>query len=216
MGHPATEPPAKQEGKQPRDADLLGCLTPTGCSTSPGRAFDTAGCWGAIGCWPGGPLVRVVGSMEINQPASEVWAYVADYGNDPSWRGAVTQMRPSVPGPAQVGVTTHELLRLLGLTFRTDARIDRVEAGRLLEWRADDGRSSCKALGWSSRPARPAPASPRWSRVAWSGCRGRSGHWLPGCSRGRPPPTCDGSNTCWRPNPSAGPSRRNRRPDLGP
>ena len=26
MGHPATAPPAKQEGKRPRDADLLGCL----------------------------------------------------------------------------------------------------------------------------------------------------------------------------------------------
>jgi uncharacterized membrane protein len=44
--------------------------------------------------------VRVVGSVEINQPASQVWAYVADYGNDPSWRAAVTQMRPSVVGAA--------------------------------------------------------------------------------------------------------------------
>jgi hypothetical protein len=30
--------------------------------------------------------VRVMGSVEIDRPASEVWAYVADYGNDPSWR----------------------------------------------------------------------------------------------------------------------------------
>jgi hypothetical protein len=157
----------------------------------------------------------VVGSVEIDRPASQVWAYVADYGNDPSWRAAVTQMRPSTPGPAQVGVTTHERLRLLGMTFRADAIIDRVEAGRLLEWRAHDRQSSCRAPGWSSRPARPAPALPRWSRVACSGSRGRSGHWLPGCSSGRPPPTCDGSNTCWRANPSAGPYRRNRRADLG-
>ena len=40
--------------------------------------------------------MRVVGSVEINRPASQVWAYVTDYGNDPSWRAAVTQMRPSV------------------------------------------------------------------------------------------------------------------------
>jgi Polyketide cyclase / dehydrase and lipid transport len=77
--------------------------------------------------------VRVVGSVEIDRSASEVWAYVADYGNDPSWRAAVIQMRPSVPGPVQVGVTTHEWLRLLGMTFRTDAIIDRAEVGRLLE-----------------------------------------------------------------------------------
>jgi hypothetical protein len=64
------------------------------------RAFDTAGCRGAMGPWPGGPLVRVVGSVEINRPASRVWAYVADYGNDLSWRAAVTQMRPLVVGAA--------------------------------------------------------------------------------------------------------------------
>jgi hypothetical protein len=63
---------------------------------------------------------------------------VADYGNDTSWRAGVRQMHPSRPGPAQVGVTTHETLRLLGLTFCTDASIDRVEAGRLLTWHAQD------------------------------------------------------------------------------
>jgi hypothetical protein len=65
--------------------------------------------------------VRVVGSVEINRPADQIWAHVADYGNDTSWRAGVRQMHPSRPGPAQVGVTTHETLRLLGMTFRTDA-----------------------------------------------------------------------------------------------
>jgi hypothetical protein len=47
---------------------------------------------------------------------------VADYGNDTSRRASVIQLHPSrPPGPAPVGVTTHETLRLLGLTFRTDA-----------------------------------------------------------------------------------------------
>ncbi len=44
--------------------------------------------------------MRAVGSVEINRPASQVWVYVTDYGNDPSWRAAVTQMRPSVVGAA--------------------------------------------------------------------------------------------------------------------
>ena len=48
----------------------------------------------------------MVGSIEINRPADQVWAYVADYGNDTSWRAGVRQMHPSLPGPAQVGVTT--------------------------------------------------------------------------------------------------------------
>src|SRR5215216_4467279 len=138
MGHPATEPPAKQEGKRPSDADVLGYLTPTGARRRCAAPSILQAVARTIGRRAGGPLVRVVGSVEINRPASQVWAYVTDYGNDPSWRAAVTQLRPSVPGPAQVGVTTHERLRLLGMTFRTDASIDRVEAGRLLAWRAHD------------------------------------------------------------------------------
>jgi Polyketide cyclase / dehydrase and lipid transport len=106
--------------------------------------------------------VRVVGSVEIDRPGSEVWAYVANYGNDPSWRAAVTQMRPSVHGPAQVGVTTHELLRLLGMTFRTDATIDRVDAGRLLEWRAHDRQ---KQLHGSRLVEPTGPASSRFTEV---------------------------------------------------
>jgi Polyketide cyclase / dehydrase and lipid transport len=114
--------------------------------------------------------VRIVGSIKINRPADQVWAYVADYGNDTSWRASARQMHPSRPGPAQVGVTTHEVLRLLGLTFRTDASIDRVDAGRLLEWHPTIGKSSCEGLGWWSRPAKAAAASPRWSRAVCSVC----------------------------------------------
>jgi uncharacterized membrane protein len=115
--------------------------------------------------------VRVVGSVEIDRPASEVWAYVADYGNDPSWRAAVTQMRPSVPGPAQVGVTTHERLRLLGLTFRTDATIDQVEAGRLLKWRAHDRQKQLQG----SRMVEPTgPTSCRFTEVVEGGLLGLS------------------------------------------
>ena len=133
---------------------------------------ETADCWDAIGRWPGGPLVRVVDSVEIDRPASLVWAYVADYGNDTSWRAAVTQMRPSVPGPAQVGVTTHELLRLVGMIFRTDTTIERVEAGRLLQWRAHDRQKQLHGARLVE-PTGPHAPSPRWSRVAYSVSRGR-------------------------------------------
>ena len=106
--------------------------------------------------------MRVVGSVEIDRPASQVWAYVADYGNDPSWRAAVIHMRPSVPGPAHVGVTTHERLRILAMTFRTDAVIDRVQAGRLLEWRAHDRQKHLQG----SRLVEPTgPASSRFTEV---------------------------------------------------
>jgi hypothetical protein len=109
---------------------------------------------------PGGLLVRIVASVDIDRPASQVWAYVADYGHDPSWRAGVTQMRPS--GPAQEGITTHELLRLLGMTFRTDATIDQVQPGRRLHWHAHDRQ---KRLKGSRLVDRTGPGSCRFTEV---------------------------------------------------
>ena len=106
--------------------------------------------------------MRIVASVNIDRPASQVWAYVANYGNDTSWRGGVTQMRPSQPGPAQEGITTHELLRLLGMTVRTDATIDRVEPGRRLQWRAHDRQ---KQLHGSRLVEPSGPASCRFTEV---------------------------------------------------
>jgi hypothetical protein len=76
--------------------------------------------------------------------------------------GDVTQVRPSSPGPARVGVTTHERLRLMGMTFRTEATIDRVEAGRLLQWRAHDRQKQLQG----SRLVEPTgPTNPRFTEV---------------------------------------------------
>ena len=124
-------------------------------------------------------------------------------GDSRSWgRGRSHGSRWSLA--AQVGVTTHELLRLLGMTFRTDATIDRVETGRLLEWRAQDRQ---KQLHGSRLVEPTGPASSRFTEVvevACSVCCDRwSGRW-PGCSSGKPQPICDGSNTCWRRRPLSG------------
>jgi len=154
--------------------------------------------------------MRIVGSVDIGRPASHVWAYVADYGNDPSRRAGVTQMRPSHPGPAQQGVTTHELLRLLGMTFRTYATIDRVEPGRRLQWRAHDRQ---KRLEGFRLVESSGPASCRFTEVV-------EGHLLDPLRPLEPlvtwllrrEATADLGRLkhCWRPRPSAGPHQRSR------
>src|SRR5215211_4634295 len=45
-----TLPPSHRPSKKASDADLLGCLTPTGAPTPRRRAFDTAGCWSRDRC----------------------------------------------------------------------------------------------------------------------------------------------------------------------
>jgi Polyketide cyclase / dehydrase and lipid transport len=118
--------------------------------------------------------VRVACRVEIDRPAREVWAYVADYG-DMRWRAGVSQLCPSRPGPAQAGVTTPEALRLLGATFRTDATIHRVDAGRLLEWRAHDRQKDVQGSRLVEPTGGAAPASPRSSTSACLVRCGRSG-----------------------------------------
>jgi uncharacterized protein YndB with AHSA1/START domain len=81
---------------------------------------------------------RIEWSVEIDRPASQVWAVVADYASDTRWRAGVAEMRASAPGPVEPGVTTHEALRFLGATFMTDATIDEVEPGRRFRWRSAD------------------------------------------------------------------------------
>ncbi len=159
--------------------------------------------------------MRVACSVEIDRPAREVWAYVADYGNDTRWRAGVSQLRPSRPGPAQAGVTTHEALRLLGATFRADATIHRVDAGRLLEWRAHDRQKDLQGSrlvdptgGGGARFTEVVdlwllgPLRPLGPLVAW-------------LSSGEPRLTCGASSGSWRRRRAVGHHRRPPRHEAG-
>jgi hypothetical protein len=158
----------------------------------------------------------MVGSVEINRPEDQVWAYVGDYGNDTSWRASVRQMHPSLPGPVQVGATTHETLRLLGLSFRTDASIDRVEAGRLLTWYAHDRQKQLRGSRLVEPTGRGTCRFTEVVEVRLLGLLRPWSRWWRGCSNGRPPPTSDALNTYWRRRrSSADQHRRRRRTEVG-
>lgn len=89
----------------------------------------------------------------IDLPAAQVWAVLADYEQDPSWRAGVETMAPSAPGPATVGTTTAEVLHLAGRTYRNDGEVTGVEPGRRLEWRTTSGADAS-----GSRSVRPTGA----------------------------------------------------------
>jgi hypothetical protein len=173
--HRATGQARRQAAKPRRPA---GIPDADGGSTPRRRAFDTAGGrarWDADREKAAGAGGGQRGDRPAGQPGLGVCGRLRQR---PSWRAAVTRMRPSVSGPAQVGVTPHERLRL-GMTFGTDAIIDRVEAGRLLRWRAHDrqkrlqgsrlvqatGPASCRFMlhrggrGWPARSLAAAGAA---------------------------------------------------------
>lgn len=78
-------------------------------------------------------------SIDIDRPAQDVWALLADYGRDPQWRAGVLSMTASPPGPAAAGTTTAEVMRFAGRTLRNDAEIVSVGPGYELAWRTTSG-----------------------------------------------------------------------------
>lgn len=85
--------------------------------------------------------IRLVEHAEINRPAAEIWAVVADYSRDPQWRHGVMSMVPTPPGLVGVGTTTDEEMRFAGRTLRNLGVVTRVEPGRFA-WRTTDGAAA--------------------------------------------------------------------------
>jgi uncharacterized protein YndB with AHSA1/START domain/uncharacterized protein with PQ loop repeat len=115
---------------RPLPGGRRGAVPPVG----PGPA-DLAAPW---------PTVRDVDidfgtTVDIDRPAQDVWALLADYGRDPQWRAGVLSMRADPPGRAAPGTTTAEVMRFAGRTLRNDAEIVRVGPGHELAWRTTSG-----------------------------------------------------------------------------
>jgi uncharacterized membrane protein len=77
--------------------------------------------------------------IEIDRPAAEAWAVVADYDHDPAWRAGVATMAPDPPGIVQAGTTTAEELRFAGQTRRNRGEVTAVDPGRSFRWRTVEG-----------------------------------------------------------------------------
>lgn len=85
--------------------------------------------------------IRLVEHTEIDRPAAEIWAVVADYARDPQWRQGVRSMVPTPPGLVAVGTTTDEEMRFAGRTLRNLGVVTHVEPGRFA-WRTTDGAAA--------------------------------------------------------------------------
>lgn len=74
------------------------------------------------------PLV-LAETVQIDRPASTVWAVVADYGRDTEWRTGLSEMTPDPAGPPREGTRVREVLRTGGRTYVTDTVVSDVEEG---------------------------------------------------------------------------------------
>jgi uncharacterized membrane protein len=69
-------------------------------------------------------------SVEIDRPADEVFAYVADFANNPRWQGGMQSCRWTSDETAAVGATYVQEAKFLGRRIETHFRVTEYEPGR--------------------------------------------------------------------------------------
>jgi len=72
-------------------------------------------------------------SVEIARPADEVFAFVADFANNPRWQGGMVACRWTSENTGQVGSTYAQEARFLGRPIITEFEVVAVDPGRSIE-----------------------------------------------------------------------------------
>ena len=66
-------------------------------------------------------MIRFQQAIEIDRPIDEVFAYLADFTNVPSWNYYVRDVRQLTPGPVQVGTVYDQIRRTDRQRFQVTA-----------------------------------------------------------------------------------------------
>lgn len=69
-------------------------------------------------------------SIEIARPAAEVFAYIADFENNPAWQGGMVACRWTSEEKMAVGSTYTQEAKFFGRRIDTHFRVTEVDAGR--------------------------------------------------------------------------------------
>lgn len=83
--------------------------------------------------------IEMTTELDIDRPAAELWAVLADYDRDPQWRAGVPAMRAEPRGLVEPGTRTFERMRFTGRTLHNAGEVTTVEPGRRFTWRTTTG-----------------------------------------------------------------------------
>ncbi len=70
-----------------------------------------------------------VATVDIDRPADEVFAYLADFENNPAWQGGMDHCEWTSEPPIAVGSTYAQLAHFLGREIRTTFEVTAYEPG---------------------------------------------------------------------------------------
>ena len=91
-------------------------------------------------------MARGGGSIHIDRPAEEVFAFVADAENNPRWRSYVVETAWLDDGPMRVGRQGRQVSKVLGRPMPVVAEIAEWDPPRHVAWRAGDVKKLKAAL----------------------------------------------------------------------
>jgi carbon monoxide dehydrogenase subunit G len=91
-----------------------------------------------------GQVTKGGGSIHIDRPAEEVFAFVADAENNPRWRSYVVETAWLDDGPMRVGRQGRQVSKVLGRPMAVVAEIAEWDPPRHVAWRAVAGFASVR------------------------------------------------------------------------
>lgn len=69
-------------------------------------------------------------TIDIDRPAAEVFAYLADFENNPKWQGGMDRCRWTSEPPVGVGSTYEQVAHFLGKAILTTFEVTALDPGR--------------------------------------------------------------------------------------
>ena len=87
-------------------------------------------------------MARMEGSVVINRPVGEVFAYVEDVGNWPQWNSSMLEGEQTSTGPAGVGATSQGVSQLLGRRMEWTSEVTEYEPNRRMGLKITSGPMS--------------------------------------------------------------------------
>lgn len=84
-------------------------------------------------------MVRASTSVEIDRPPAEVFAFVADFSNNPRWQRGMRACRWTTAPPHGMGSTYEQEARFLGKDVRNTFRVTAFEPERRVSFESTSG-----------------------------------------------------------------------------
>lgn len=76
--------------------------------------------------------IEVTSSVAIDRPPDEVFAYLADWRNNPTWQQGMRSCVTTSDGPLRVGSTYRQEASMLGRTVHSEFVVEAYEPGRMI------------------------------------------------------------------------------------